>query len=410
MRACCRIMILCGVVASALCATRTATAVEPFEGATAVIPLQMRSTDGAFLRFADVGTGLYVWNLKSHPQAAGVLLDPPDTRRPKPIVLDRRDVGVNSGGLVFAGGPSIGEDVKPVFAATLGQTIQVWQQPLRKGTRIEAGAAVSQLILSPDGRRVAALGVRKDFERQPVIGLWDTATGRQTAIFEVEPFSYPLAFSPDGERLIVGRRASRATFGDTQYVLSAWTATGTGVGDLAPVAGRLQELLFSPDGKRLLFVHTPANSGVRAVTALDAETGKQLESISRGVSGNWVESVAVWPGEASDAPLGRVAFGYRNGEVRFDVLGRLPVPASAEKHTVGVPTLVFSADGRRVASGGGDWRVKLWDTRSGRLLQTFEGHRSPIRTLAFSPDGRRLASCDAGGTAAVWALPELAAD
>jgi WD40 repeat protein len=36
--------------------------------------------------------------------------------------------------------------------------------------------------------------------------------------------------------------------------------------------------------------------------------------------------------------------------------------------------------------------VKIWQSRTGRLLTTLTGHTAPIRVLAFSRDGRRLAS------------------
>jgi WD40 repeat protein len=49
-------------------------------------------------------------------------------------------------------------------------------------------------------------------------------------------------------------------------------------------------------------------------------------------------------------------------------------------------------DGSFLASGGGDGRIVLWDTRTGRRVQDFPGHDGIVRALAFSPDGRLLAS------------------
>jgi WD40 repeat protein len=67
-------------------------------------------------------------------------------------------------------------------------------------------------------------------------------------------------------------------------------------------------------------------------------------------------------------------------------------------------------DGSRLVSCGDDMLVKLWETDSGKLLRTFEGHdtRTPqghvtaLYVVAVSPDGKHLASGDRHGTVIVW--------
>jgi WD40 repeat protein len=55
----------------------------------------------------------------------------------------------------------------------------------------------------------------------------------------------------------------------------------------------------------------------------------------------------------------------------------------------------FSPKGDRVLSGGFDDKmVKLWDTATGRLIHTFQGHQTLIEAVAFSRDGALLASAD----------------
>jgi WD40 repeat protein len=67
----------------------------------------------------------------------------------------------------------------------------------------------------------------------------------------------------------------------------------------------------------------------------------------------------------------------------------------------GVHTVVFSPDGQRIATGGLDGVVKLWQ-RNGQLLRSLTGHRDRIWSLAFSPDGSLMASSSADGTIKLW--------
>ena len=67
-----------------------------------------------------------------------------------------------------------------------------------------------------------------------------------------------------------------------------------------------------------------------------------------------------------------------------------------------VYALDFSPDGRRLASGGLDFVVRVWDMDRLEQVLALEGHEDSLRDVVFSPDGTMLASCGSDGTVRVW--------
>jgi hypothetical protein len=74
-------------------------------------------------------------------------------------------------------------------------------------------------------------------------------------------------------------------------------------------------------------------------------------------------------------------------------------PARAVK---GFTCIAYSADSKRLAAGGADKTVRVWDTATGRELLTLRGHENEVRGVVFSPDGTRLASASVDKTVRVW--------
>jgi WD40 repeat protein len=64
--------------------------------------------------------------------------------------------------------------------------------------------------------------------------------------------------------------------------------------------------------------------------------------------------------------------------------------------------VIFSPDGRLLASCDCDNLVCLWEVASGRLLHRLEEHTNWVRAIAFSPDSRQIASGSDDGSVKFW--------
>jgi WD40 repeat protein/serine/threonine protein kinase len=103
----------------------------------------------------------------------------------------------------------------------------------------------------------------------------------------------------------------------------------------------------------------------------------------------------------------RLAEGTPDGLIRiWDVnreqttlILRGPAPVNAYE---GVRWLGWSPDGGKVAAGGQNGTVHVWETVSGRKLRVLRGHKSPVRSVAFSSDGSRVAAWGWDGAIKIW--------
>ncbi len=88
---------------------------------------------------------------------------------------------------------------------------------------------------------------------------------------------------------------------------------------------------------------------------------------------------------------------------------RWHVASGAELHSAngganaqGAVCLALSADGRRLATGGFDSLVRLWELGASTPSATWQGHSDTVWAVAFAADGQRVYSGSFDGTIRVW--------
>jgi hypothetical protein len=72
----------------------------------------------------------------------------------------------------------------------------------------------------------------------------------------------------------------------------------------------------------------------------------------------------------------------------------------------GSPVLVFSPDGKWLATAGPENSVALWEVSTGLQKGELKGHRGPVKHLAFAPGGKSLYSASDDCTVMIWDVAE----
>jgi serine/threonine protein kinase len=67
-----------------------------------------------------------------------------------------------------------------------------------------------------------------------------------------------------------------------------------------------------------------------------------------------------------------------------------------------VTALVWSSDGKKIASGSWDQTVHIWDSATGEPICIYQEHQAGVTAISWSPNGRYLASGDRDGTIHLW--------
>ncbi len=161
----------------------------------------------------------------------------------------------------------------------------------------------------------------------------------------------------------------------------------------------VRSLAFSPDSKLLI-----SSSNDKTVRVWDVET-RQLKHLlighdqrikAMGVSADGeniisgaVNKIKLWEtGKLSQKQIGESYKTLSISSTDLTLVNSLPI----------------SPDSRLFATGSENGKIKLWDVKTGKWKDTFQGHLSSILALVFSGDGQTLVSGSYGKSIKIWGV------
>jgi WD40 repeat protein len=328
---------------------------------------------------------------KGHPWQAGLVMAcvlvaalPLAAREPKlRITLENVHTRKDAPHLNGAGSLAFSPDCKILASAGRGgKSITLWDVKSGKSLAALEGhsEAVAALVFSPDCKTLVSGSWDK------TVKLWDIASLKEIATLKGHAGPVrSVVFSPDGKAL----------------------ASGGGSVKLWDIASRKNTvtlkahsvLAFSPDGKTL-FTGERGSSSTSFIRSWDAASGKQVKEW-KGPS--YVTALAMCP---RGKTLARVT--QRNRvppNLRlFDVgMGEISNPRHLFPFHGG--PLAFNPSGTILVTRGEDNTITFRDVASGKKTTTLKGHTGPVVSLVFSPDGKVLASGSSYNTIKLWGLP-----
>jgi len=265
--------------------------------------------------------------------------------------------------------------------------IKLWDVARTESTPVTVGkhqGAVQALAWTHDGQKLLSGG------RDKAVRFWelnDTSWFNYFSITDLDDVT-ELALAAKDERLVIGCHSRDI------YV---WDMVGKKQSGYAEATkGQNTQGVLSAEAQTLA-CHINANNPVHVWNVAGAEPKDRgsLGPITQGTT-----ALAL-------TPNGRtlVLAGY-NGLQVWDLAAETPRLLTPRQDQVDARTVAFAPDGKTLASGGRNGRIRLWNLGGPEPTerQVIEAHGRQVNDLKYFADGKQLASAGWDGTVKLWDL------
>lgn len=223
-----------------------------------------------------------------------------------------------------------------------------------------------------------------------ILKLWDIRSGNLLLSIPVSRGQVvDFAFSPDGEFLAA---AATNTVSVNLWEFQTKTPDARPALTLKTNLGFLGPTAFSPDGRTLALCN-----GARENVGLYDLSDGSLTSLPVAHF-DAIYAVAFSP-DGSRLATG----GADERVVLWDVKGRTNLWTQPSDF-IFATSIAFSPDGRRLFASGYDQNIRSWNLEQPEPVQTWRGHSARINRLATAPNGNSFVSASDDGTARIWPL------
>ena len=326
--------------------------------------------------------------------------------------------------LTYVDGLAISPDGKLVASSSMDGTVNLWkmineQLQLKQSITGHIGR-IGRVAWSPDGRTLACAGIDR------MIWLFDIQDGRYRAALQGHTEGITgLAFMPQGNYLLSGGDDSLRLWdvirGNCTRVIKGYSNFFFGV-DWSPNAERL--VSGSQNGTIELWDLNKDTPPLSLYGHTESVTGIGWSPDGQWIaSSEWDNTVRIWSAvsgicqrvlQKPDDPT--VLFGdlvWNANGTRF-VSGthqhgiQIFQINAQEHHWNHNPSQTshlhptWSPDGSKIATGGGDGVIYIWDTATSTVVKKWRGHQAAVMCINWSPDGRYIVSGNNSSELFLW--------